>query len=65
MFGLGLVAAAFPSAPTFAVWILAFLNATPAWRKDGDVEAGMENDMNEMRGWAYPTAVPTGTLTRL
>ena len=35
---LGLVvAAAFLSAPTFAVWCLAFLNAKPAWRKDGDV----------------------------
>ena len=29
----GVVVAA---APTFAVWILAFLNATPAWRKDDD-----------------------------
>ena len=35
---LGLVvAAAFLSAPTFAVWCLAFLNAKPAWRKDDDV----------------------------
>jgi hypothetical protein len=32
--GLGLVVAAFLSAPTFAVWVLAFLNAKPAWRKD-------------------------------
>jgi hypothetical protein len=30
---LGVVVAA---APTFAVWILAFLNATQAWRKDDD-----------------------------
>ena len=30
-------AAAFLSAPTFAVWCLAFLNAKPAWRKDDDV----------------------------
>jgi len=45
--GLGVVAAAFLSAPTFAVWCLAFLNAKPAWRKDDDAaEAGMENDMN-------------------
>ena len=37
--GLGLVVAAFLSAPTFAVWCLAFLNAKPAWawRKDDDV----------------------------
>ena len=35
--------------PTFAVGILAFLNATPAWRKDDDdAEAGMENDMSAM-----------------
>ncbi|KAK7248837.1 hypothetical protein SO694_00042026 [Aureococcus anophagefferens] len=40
-------AAAFLSAPTFAVWCLAFLNAKPAWRKDDDAaEGGMENDMN-------------------
>jgi hypothetical protein len=32
--GLGVVVAAFPSAPTFAVWCLAFLNAKPAWRED-------------------------------
>ena len=44
-----LAAAAFLSAPTFAVWILAFLNAKPAWRKDDDAaEGGMENDMNAM-----------------
>ena len=48
MLGLGVVVvAAFLSAPTFAVWILAFLNATPAWRKDDDdAEGGMENDMS-------------------
>ena len=35
MLGLGVVvAAAFLSAPTFAVWYLAFLNAKSAWRKD-------------------------------
>ncbi|KAH8056730.1 hypothetical protein JL720_14200 [Aureococcus anophagefferens] len=40
-------AAAFLSAPTFAVWCLAFLNAKPAWRKDDDAaEGGMENYMN-------------------
>jgi hypothetical protein len=31
--GLGVVVAAFLSAPTFAVWCLAFLNAKPAWRE--------------------------------
>jgi hypothetical protein len=42
-------AAAFLSAPTFAVWTLAFLNATPAWHKADDAaEEGMENDMNAM-----------------
>ena len=48
--GLGVaVAAAFLSAPTFAVWCLAFLNAKPAWGKDDDAaEGGMENDMNAM-----------------
>ena len=48
--GLGLVvAAAFLSAPTFAVWCLAFLNAKPAWRKADDAaEAGVENDMSAM-----------------
>ena len=46
MLGVGVGDAAFLSAPTFAVWILAFLNATPAWRKDAAAEAGMENDMN-------------------
>ena len=41
--------AAFLSAPTFAVWCLAFLNAKPAWRKADDAaEAGVENDMNAM-----------------
>ena len=34
--GLGVVVAAFLSAPTFAVWILAFLNAKPTWRKADD-----------------------------
>ena len=49
MLGLGLVVAAFLSAPTFAVWTLAFLNATPAWRKDdAAAEGGMENDMDAM-----------------
>ena len=47
---LGVVVAA---APTFAVWILAFLNAKPAWRKADDAaEGGMENDMSAMlEGW--------------
>ena len=46
MLGLGVVVAAFLSAPTFVVWIL---NAKPAWRKDdAAAEAGMENDMNAM-----------------
>ena len=49
MLGLGVVAAAFLSAPTVAVWSLAFLNATPAWRKvDAAAEGGVENDMNAM-----------------
>jgi hypothetical protein len=49
--GLGVVVAAFLSAPTFAVWCLAFLNAKPAWRKDDDAaEGGMENDMGAMLG---------------
>jgi len=49
--GLGVVVAAFLSAPTFAVWCLAFLNAKPAWRKDDDAaEGGMENDMSAMPG---------------
>ena len=41
MLGLGaIVAAAFLSAPTFAVWCLAFLNAKPAWpNKESDVNA--------------------------
>ena len=39
---------AFLPAPTFAVWILAFLNAKPAWRKEYAAEACMENDMNAM-----------------
>ena len=46
MLGLGVVVAAFLSAPTFAVWCLAFFNATPAWREDDDAEGGMENDTN-------------------
>ena len=49
MLGLGVVVAAFLSAPTFAVWILAFLNAKPAWRKADDAaEAGVENDWSAM-----------------
>ena len=42
MLGLrvGVVAAAFLSAPTFAVWCLAFLNAKPAWRKADDAAEG-------------------------
>ena len=36
--------AAFLSAPIFAVWCLALLNAKPAWRKDDD--AAKENNMN-------------------
>jgi hypothetical protein len=48
---LFVVVAVFLSAPTFAVWCLAFLNARPAWRKDDDAaEGGMENDMNATRG---------------
>ena len=52
MRGLGVVVvAAFLSAPTVAVWCLAFLNAKPAWRKDDDAaEAGMEIDMSAMLG---------------
>ena len=47
MLGLGVVVAAFLSAPTFAVWCLALLNATPTWHKADDVaEGGIENDMN-------------------
>ena len=49
MLGLGVVVAAFLSAPTFAVWCLALLNAKPAWHKADDAaEGGMENDMNAM-----------------
>ena len=49
MLGLGVVAPAFLSVPTFAVWCLAFLNAKPARRKaDAAAEEGMENDMNAM-----------------
>ena len=49
MLGLGVVVAAFLSTPTFAVWILAFLNATPTWHKADDAaEGGMENDMSAM-----------------
>jgi hypothetical protein len=53
--GLGVVIVAFLSAPTFAVWCLAFLNAKPAWRKDDDAaEGGIENDMNAvLEGWAW------------
>ena len=39
--GDGVVVAAFLSAPTFAVWCLAFLNAKPAWRKDDDAEGAL------------------------
>ena len=47
--GLGVVVSAFLSAPTFAVWCLAFLNAKPAWRKaDTAAEGGMESDTNAM-----------------
>ena len=46
MLGLGVVVAAFLSAPTFAC--LAFLNAKPARRKDDVAEGGMENDTNAM-----------------
>ena len=38
--GDGVVVAAFLSAPTFAVWCLAFLNAKPAWRKADDAAEG-------------------------
>ena len=49
MLGLGVVVAAFLSAPTFAVWCLAFLNAKPTWRTDDDAAEGdMENDVNAM-----------------
>ena len=45
--GDGVVAAAFLSALTFAVWTLAFLNTKPAWREADDAAEGcMENDMN-------------------
>jgi len=37
---VGVVAAAFLSAPTFAVWCLAFLNPKPAWRKADDAAEG-------------------------
>ena len=54
MLGLGVLVAAFLSAPTFAVWCLAILKAKPAWRKDDDAaKGGMENDMSAMlEGWA-------------
>ena len=49
MLGLGVVAAAFLSAPTFAVWCLALLNAKLARRKaDDDAEGCMENDVSAM-----------------
>ena len=49
MLGFGLVVAAFLSAPTSAVWCLAFFNARPAWRKDDDAaDGGIENDMNAL-----------------
>jgi hypothetical protein len=52
--GLGLVVAAFLSAPAFAVWCFAFLNPKPAGRKvDDAAEGGMETDMSAMlSGWA-------------
>ena len=40
MLGLGVVVAAFLSAPTFAAWCLAFVNARAAWRKDDDAAEG-------------------------
>jgi len=47
--GLGVVVAARLSAPTFAVWCLAFLNAKPAWRETDDAAEGdIENDMSAM-----------------
>ena len=48
MLGLGVVVAAFLSAPTLGVWWLAFLNAKPARRKDDNAEGCMENDMSAM-----------------
>lgn len=63
MLGLGVVVAAFLSAPTFAVWILAFLNAKPAWRKDDDAaEGGMENDVNA-KAYAMRSGVDTAAAT--
>ena len=51
--GVGLVAAAFLSAPAFAVWCFAFLNPKPAGRKVDDAAEGMETDMSAMlSGWA-------------
>ena len=52
--GLGVVVAAFLSAPTFAVWCRALLNATSTWHKADDAaEGGMESDMSAVReGWA-------------
>ena len=47
--GDGVVVAAFRSAPTFAAWCLAFLNAKPAGRKvDDAAEGGKETDMSAM-----------------
>jgi hypothetical protein len=42
MLGLRVVVvnAAFLSAPTFAVWCLAFSSAKPAWRKDDAAAEG-------------------------
>ncbi|KAH8064165.1 hypothetical protein JL720_12963 [Aureococcus anophagefferens] len=63
---LGVVVAAFLSAPTFAIWRLAFLNAKPAWRKDDDAaEGGMENDVNArltllVDAWPYFPCVGGG-----
>ena len=49
MLGLGVVVAVFLSAPTFVLWCLAFLNATPTWHKADDAaERGMENDIGAL-----------------
>jgi len=45
--GLGLVVAAFLSAPTFAVRILEFLNAKPAWREDDAAAEGGAGERQE------------------
>jgi len=47
--GLGVVVAAFLSAPTFAVWCLAFLKPSPPGaRTTTPPRGGMENDMSAM-----------------